>query len=422
MPPEQYRQPPPGIEAQLGGFSEHRAEVARSRRRQRVADGEGVPATVSHADWGVAAGKRWRVTATLQPDGSYLSDQTALVGTAGSVRERMGCPPTGAVLLGFDFPIGLPWTYAARADLPRFPEALALFGTGLWDRFFDVADGIEEVSLHRPFYPRGAGKQGDHSREKHRDKLGFDSDAMLRRCERAHDGGPPANPLFWTLGGAQVGKGALAGWREMLLPLLTDPASDVAIWPFDGELRELIGRRGVVVVETYPKVFYEFLDVRFGNRDADGKSGKTRQHDRCVQADALLSHADGLGVTLTPALRDEIVHGFGSGKDGEDRFDALVGLLGMIREISDPVLDETPYHDAAITEVEGWILGRPDPGSIPKPILCPACKTGRLIWILWGMPAMDEELRAAVDTNEVIIGGCMPGVETRQCDHCGHTV
>lgn len=31
---------------------------------------------------------------------------------------------------------------------------------------------------------------------------------------------------------------------------------DVAIWPFDGELHDLLGHRDVVLVETYPKVFY----------------------------------------------------------------------------------------------------------------------------------------------------------------------
>jgi hypothetical protein len=47
---------------------------------------------------------------------------------------------------------------------------------------------------------------------------------------------------FWTLGGNQVGKGALSGWKEFLRP--ARELTTVHIWPFDGSFEELLGRAG----------------------------------------------------------------------------------------------------------------------------------------------------------------------------------
>jgi hypothetical protein len=50
----------------------------------------------------------------------------------------------------------------------------------------------------------------------------------------------------------------------------------------------------------------------------------------------------------------EVQDGFGSGADGEDRFDALVGLIGMLEVLAtgrEPTVGPDP-------RVEGWILGQ----------------------------------------------------------------
>ena len=45
--------------------------------------------------------------------------------------------------------------------------------------------------------------------------------------------------MFWTLGGNQVGKAMIVGWRDLLAPARR-AGGDVAIWPFDGALAELM--------------------------------------------------------------------------------------------------------------------------------------------------------------------------------------
>ena len=52
--------------------------------------------------------------------------------------------PRQAILAGFDFPIGVPETYARRAGISRFLVALQSFGTGAWSRFYDVAETADE--------------------------------------------------------------------------------------------------------------------------------------------------------------------------------------------------------------------------------------------------------------------------------------
>lgn len=68
------------------------------------------------------------------------------------------------ILVGFDFPLGLPFAYGIRTGLRGFKEALSVFGQGEWQDFFKVANLPEEVSIRRPFYPNVS-------------KRGYESDA-----------------------------------------------------------------------------------------------------------------------------------------------------------------------------------------------------------------------------------------------------
>lgn len=80
---------------------------------------------------------------------------------------------------------------------------------------------------------------------------------LLRLCERATDLRSAACMLFWTLGGNQVGKAAIAGWRELIAPNL----DTIGLWPFDGSLQEILDRFPVAVVETYPGDAYGQIDI-----------------------------------------------------------------------------------------------------------------------------------------------------------------
>ena len=91
--------------------------------------------------------------------------------------------------------------------------------------------------------------------------------------------------------------------------------------------------------------------------DRIGKSGKRVRSDRAANAAALLGWARDNQVVLTDALSAEIQDGFGYGADGEDRFDAVVGLFGMLNVLLGQRPEGAP-RDASVRQTEGWILGK----------------------------------------------------------------
>ena len=74
----------------------------------------------------------------------------------------------------------------------------------------------------------------------------------------------------------------------------------------------------------------------------------------------LIAHADwasDAGVEVAPDLRAEIQDGFGDRSDGEDRFDAVVGLFGMLNVVLGNRSSGEPDTEL-VQKVEGWILGQ----------------------------------------------------------------
>jgi len=61
------------------------------------------------------------------------------------------------VLIGFDFPIGVPEAYATNIQLFNCADFLGCLGRPPYERFFDVAQAPHEISLQRPFYPSRPG-------------------------------------------------------------------------------------------------------------------------------------------------------------------------------------------------------------------------------------------------------------------------
>jgi len=305
------------------------------------------PAVVAHADWSTDPRKRWLCLARRGSSG-YRVSAPEPVGDARTLGSRLTALADGkAVLLGVDFPLGLPATYARRLGLESFVEFLGRLGDPEWADFFAICDKAEQISLYRPFYPRVPG--GSSHAELCRGLGVHDIDELRRRCERRTENRRAASPLFWTLGSQQVGRAAIAGWRDLLLS--EQPA--FRLWPFEGGLAELLSAGGVVLAETYPAESAIHVGLA-----APGRGwSKRRQSDRAIHADAInrwaIRRRIRIGEELQPLLRD----GFGDLRTGEDRFDALLGVAGML----EVVLGGRPEMPPLSNErrlIEGWILGQ----------------------------------------------------------------
>ncbi len=303
--------------------------------------------TVLHADWSTAADKRWVAEATRSEGGWSIAaprpvgDCAAFVETMFADRHR--------VLAGFDFPIGLPAAYGRMTGLPDFPAVLGALARGDWPDFFTVAERPEQIAVTRPFYPRVSSAAA--RQRALLDALGLEHiDALRRRCELATPVRRAACPLFWTLGSNQVGKAAIAGWREVLLPARRRGAR---LWPFDGSLAEL-GRTGPVLAETYPGEAYGHVGVAFTAR-----MSKRNQDDRRAAMRDLAAWADRHGVVFQAELAAQVADGFGPSERAEDPFDALIGVLGMI-EVLDGRRPAGPATGAVPERWEGWIMGQLD--------------------------------------------------------------
>jgi hypothetical protein len=264
------------------------------------------------------------------------------VGTTTDLIPRLRARAGGRVLVGFDFPIGLPQAYADRTGLPGMMEALHSFGTGRWSDWYRVCEHPQEIGIARPFYPA---RPGNTSWAHLCEGLGVRSiDDLLRECDRATPDRRAASPIFWTLGGQQVGKATIAGWREVIVPNL----SSIALWPFAGQLADLIAANDVVVAETYPAEGYRHLGIPKSLRWS-----KTDMEGRRSVAEHLRHWIEQRPVNASAPLVDEI----GSGFADDDSFDAFVGLCTML-DVVDGRRPEGAPGSPAVRMWEGWILGQ----------------------------------------------------------------
>lgn len=307
------------------------------------------PALVVHADWGSDPAKRWMCIALRNSD-AYRIAAPQPVGELASLFDRvLDWADGGSCLFGFDFPIGLPLAYATRAGIDDFRDMLTTLGHGDWADFYHLAMRPEQITLRRPFYPHRPGA----SRQAHLlSGLGVESMRdLLRRCERPTTQRSAASPLFWTLGAKQAGRAAIIGWRDLIAPALAT-GLPVSLWPFDGDLQPLLRDGRIVTAETYPAEACVQLDLLPPGRGWSKRS----QPDRRVQAASLLDRASRRGFKLDGGLQSLLHDGFGARPDGEDAFDAVLGVLAML----EVVLGHRPAGapvDATVRRLEGWILG-----------------------------------------------------------------
>lgn len=142
-------------------------------------------AVVAHCDWSMDKKKRW-MTVAIRDGFRWKVHVPELVGDTSTLIDRLRTRSVenGSLLLGFDFPIGLPQAYARATELGSFRGALAMFGSGIWSDWYSVADHRSRISVHRPFYPaRPGGTQRSHLF----DALGIVDPAIAASYLRARD-------------------------------------------------------------------------------------------------------------------------------------------------------------------------------------------------------------------------------------------
>jgi hypothetical protein len=180
--------------------------------------------------------------------------------------------------------------------------------------------------------------------------LGLGNAAGLSRwCDRATIERPAGAPLFWTLGANQTGKAAITAWRDWLIPALAS-ASPPRLWPFEGDVAQLVLPGAVVVAEAYPAESLRHLGLTL-------RGSKRRQSDRAALAAPLRAVFQGLAAAPDAALAATIADGFGADAAGEDRFDSLIGVLGVINVLAGHRPGGIP-DDPWLRRWEGWVLGQ----------------------------------------------------------------
>ena len=207
---------------------------------------------------------------------------------------------------------------ARRTSASTAPCKTRSRSSGRLPDFFSVCTTLGDIRPERPFYPaRGIAGM---TRLSHALALGLsDASALSRACDRATAERPAGAPLFWTLGANQSGKAAIAAWKQMILPALTN-RTKLRLWPFEGSFRSLLAPGWMALAETYPAEALRHLGIRL-------RGSKRRHADRCATAGVLATAMEQQGATPDDAMRQAILDGFGADSNGEDRFDSVLGVL-----------------------------------------------------------------------------------------------
>jgi hypothetical protein len=298
----------------------------------------------AHADWSLDPRKRW-VSIARRQGRQWHASAPRVVGDPATLAANL-IAEGGPAALGLDLPLGVPRGFAATRPEPAFPAFLK--GLAGDTDFFAVSPTLETVSPARPFYP-ARGIKG-MTRLAHAAALGLpDAAGLSRSCDRATAERPAGAPVFWTLGANQSGKAAVSAWRDWLAPALAAGAP-LRLWPFAGGLHDLLRPSQLAIAEVYPAEALRHLGLKLAG-------SKRAEAPRRALAPALRDAMAALHVTPDAALAEMIQAGFGTDAAGEDRFDSLIGLLGLIGVIDGKRPDFIPT-DPMIRAWEGWVLGQ----------------------------------------------------------------
>lgn len=262
------------------------------------------PAFFVSADWSKDKRKRSVHVADLatrrirRPESSGWTLE-ALLNLAANLAQR------GPVLVGIDAALGVPAGYWRAVQVrdwdsggtpATFIDWLSRLDAA--SEFFEPVDDPSAWRVDRPFFRVAKGKGG-----RTRFTARYE-DCFLRRIDRETG----AKPLFAVSGiPGTVGWGTVTLWTE-LIPLLAGKR-EFAVWPFEGELSELLSRRGVVLAEAYPGLAYaaalaEHLPTR-PLKVAKTKSDSRRQACNDLEAMRWVQDFSADLGDLDPARADE---------------------------------------------------------------------------------------------------------------------
>ncbi|MEO8033053.1 MAG: hypothetical protein ABI837_01380 [Acidobacteriota bacterium] len=297
------------------------------------------------ADWGKEAQKR----------AVYVADVSARVvrrvsadrwSVAGVFAEAERWTSTGSVLAAFDAPLGVPESYLTA--LGRLPHAAPmetfldlLTRARSMPRFYDATTVARDWIVERPFFsvPAGGGGLGGYVDAAAR--LGVE---MYRQIDRMTG----AKAVFIKSGiPGSVGSAACALWQELASQLTRDRT--FKIWPFEGELQDLLQSTSVVVGEMYPRAAYAtaLLEAPPTSR-APMFVAKT---DAGVRREAIATLRAARWVrSLSVELED-----LAQAEANEDDFDACVTAASLLRCVLEGAPLCRPRLESAASE--GGMLG-----------------------------------------------------------------
>jgi hypothetical protein len=252
---------------------------------------------------------------------------------------------SGAVLVAFDVPFGVPHSY--------FSSAATALGWGPLDnfidflrtacrmpKFFESTHSPENWQVGQPFFAVPA---GEGSLAAFRNVAARQGVELLRRVDRA----TKAKSLFITSGiPGSVGSAAVSLWQE--IARLTDKGRKFRMWPFEGDLSALWRNGSITFAEIYPRAAYStaLLEASPTHRPPLALA-KTDPNVRCSAIEALINSS-------WVRLHEVRIENLDEARTSEDDFDACVTAAALLRCQLEPL---PLYSDDFIDGIEGGILG-----------------------------------------------------------------
>jgi nucleoid DNA-binding protein len=121
--------------------------LGKLRRLERAHMAQAIkPNVVYHADWG-GEEKRWSARAALGTDGRYTAFAPEPVGPPGSLigQLRKEAGHNGCAFAGFEFPVGVPASYAERAGVSSFRSLVKRLGHRNRKECYSVCDEANQI-------------------------------------------------------------------------------------------------------------------------------------------------------------------------------------------------------------------------------------------------------------------------------------